>query len=144
MGLGYNAKQDTLYATDWKSPKSALYVVDTKTGFLTPMANIGFPLSHGGSCARRISPRADSAGSASHGHHVPCQETAASSPRLRPHARLLSSRSGTPATKTLRTLADTTPAIVSFSWRSPERQSPGDVFGGGFCVFLLRPVTCSS
>lgn len=47
MGLGYNARQDTLYATDWKSPKSALYVVDTKNGFLTPMADIGFPLSHG-------------------------------------------------------------------------------------------------
>ena len=47
MGLGYNAKQDTLYVTDWKSPKSALYVVDTKTGFLTPMADLGFPLAHG-------------------------------------------------------------------------------------------------
>jgi hypothetical protein len=47
MGLGYNAKQDKLYATDWKAPKSALYVVDTKNGFLTPMADIGFPLSHG-------------------------------------------------------------------------------------------------
>ncbi len=47
MGLGYNAKQDKLYATDWKTPKSALYVVDTKNGFLTPMANIGYPLSHG-------------------------------------------------------------------------------------------------
>jgi DNA-binding beta-propeller fold protein YncE len=47
MGLGYNAKQDKLYATDWKTPKSALYVVDTKNGFLTPMADMGFPLSHG-------------------------------------------------------------------------------------------------
>ena len=47
MGLGYNAKQDKLYATDWKSPNSALYVVDTKNGFLTPMAAIGYPLSHG-------------------------------------------------------------------------------------------------
>ena len=47
MGLGYNAKQDKLYATDWKTPKSALYVVDTKNGFLTPMADIGYPLSHG-------------------------------------------------------------------------------------------------
>jgi hypothetical protein len=47
MGLGYNAKQDTLYATDYKSPNSALYVVDTQTGFLTPMASIGYPLSHG-------------------------------------------------------------------------------------------------
>ena len=47
MGLGYNAKQDKLYATDWKSPKSVLYVVDAKNGFLTPMADIGYPLSHG-------------------------------------------------------------------------------------------------
>jgi hypothetical protein len=47
MGLGYNAKQDTLYATDWKTPNSALYVVDTKNGFLTPMADMGYPLSHG-------------------------------------------------------------------------------------------------
>jgi DNA-binding beta-propeller fold protein YncE len=47
MGLGYNAKQDKLYATDWKLPKSALYMVDTENGFLTPMADIGYPLSHG-------------------------------------------------------------------------------------------------
>jgi hypothetical protein len=47
MGLGYNAKQDTLYATDYKAPNSALYVVDTKNGFLTPMAAIGYPLAHG-------------------------------------------------------------------------------------------------
>jgi len=47
MGLGYNAKQDKLFATDWKTPKSALYVVDTKNGFLTPMADIGYPLAHG-------------------------------------------------------------------------------------------------
>jgi DNA-binding beta-propeller fold protein YncE len=47
MGLGYNAKQDKLYATDYKAPKSTLYVVDTKNGFLTPMANIGYPRSHG-------------------------------------------------------------------------------------------------
>lgn len=47
MGLGYNAKQDRLYATDWKTPKSALYLVDTSNGFLTPMADIGYPLAHG-------------------------------------------------------------------------------------------------
>jgi hypothetical protein len=47
MGLGYNAKQDKLYATDYKTPKSVLYAVDTKNGFLTPMADIGYPLSHG-------------------------------------------------------------------------------------------------
>ena len=47
MGLSYNAKRDKLYATDFKSPNSALYVVNTQTGFLTPMASIGYPLSHG-------------------------------------------------------------------------------------------------
>jgi DNA-binding beta-propeller fold protein YncE len=47
MGLGYNARGDKLYATDWKTPKSALYEVDTKNGFLTPMADMGFPMSHG-------------------------------------------------------------------------------------------------
>jgi DNA-binding beta-propeller fold protein YncE len=47
MGLGYNARQDKLYVTDYKTPKSALYVVDTKNGFLTPMADLGYPLSHG-------------------------------------------------------------------------------------------------
>jgi DNA-binding beta-propeller fold protein YncE len=47
MGLGYNARQDKLYATDYKAPNSALYVVDTQNGFLTPMAAIGYPLAHG-------------------------------------------------------------------------------------------------
>lgn len=47
MGLGYNAKHDKLYATDYQWPNSALYVVDTNNGFLTPMASIGYPLSHG-------------------------------------------------------------------------------------------------
>jgi DNA-binding beta-propeller fold protein YncE len=47
MGLAYNAKRDKLYATDFKTPNSALYVVNTQTGFLTPMASIGYPLSHG-------------------------------------------------------------------------------------------------
>ena len=47
MGLAYNAKRDKLYATDFKSPNSALYVVNTQTGFLTPIASVGFPLSHG-------------------------------------------------------------------------------------------------
>ena len=47
MGLAYNARRDKLYATDFKTPNSALYAVNTQTGFLTPMASIGFPLSHG-------------------------------------------------------------------------------------------------
>ena len=47
MGLSYNARQDKLYATDYNAPGSALYVVDAKTGFLTPMASMGHPLAHG-------------------------------------------------------------------------------------------------
>jgi len=47
MGLSYNAKRDKLYATDFKSPKSALYVVNTQTGFLSPIASVGHPWSHG-------------------------------------------------------------------------------------------------
>jgi DNA-binding beta-propeller fold protein YncE len=47
MGLSYNAKQDKLYATDWRTPRSVLYEVDTQNGFLTPMADIGHPLAHG-------------------------------------------------------------------------------------------------
>jgi hypothetical protein len=47
MGLSYDAGKDRLYATDWKAPNSALYLVDIKTGFLTPVAAVGYPLSHG-------------------------------------------------------------------------------------------------
>ena len=47
MGLAFNAKRDKLYATDFKSPNSALYLVNTHNGFLTPLAAIGYPLSHG-------------------------------------------------------------------------------------------------
>jgi hypothetical protein len=47
MGLSYNATQDKLYATDWRTPRSVLYQVDTQNGFLTPMADIGHPLAHG-------------------------------------------------------------------------------------------------
>jgi len=47
MGLSYDAKQNRLYASDWKMPRSALYLVDVQTGFLTPVASIGYPLSHG-------------------------------------------------------------------------------------------------
>jgi len=46
MGLSYDAKQNRLYASDWKMPLSALYLVDIQTGFLTPVASIGYPLSH--------------------------------------------------------------------------------------------------
>jgi len=47
MGLSYNAKRDKLYATDYKEPTSDVYVVDTHTGFLTPVATTGYPNSHG-------------------------------------------------------------------------------------------------
>ena len=47
MGLSFNSNQDRLYASDWKTPVSALYSVDIHTGFLTPMAAIGYPSSHG-------------------------------------------------------------------------------------------------
>lgn len=47
MGLTFNEKQDTLYATDFKMPVSALYRVDLQTGFLTPLAAVGYPFAHG-------------------------------------------------------------------------------------------------
>jgi len=47
MGLTFNAKQDTLYATDFKMPVSALYRVDLQSGFLTPVAAVGYPFAHG-------------------------------------------------------------------------------------------------
>jgi hypothetical protein len=47
MGLSYDARKDRLYATDWKAPNSALYLVDVQTGFLTPVAAVGYPMSHG-------------------------------------------------------------------------------------------------
>jgi DNA-binding beta-propeller fold protein YncE len=47
MGLSYNAAQDRLYATDFKEPNSAFYLVDSRTGFLTPLAAMGYPFAHG-------------------------------------------------------------------------------------------------
>ena len=47
MGLSYDAKKNRLYATDWKAPNSALYIVDIQTGFLTPLAAVGYPMAHG-------------------------------------------------------------------------------------------------
>jgi DNA-binding beta-propeller fold protein YncE len=47
MGLSFNASQNKLYATDFKKPISAVYLVDIRTGFLTPVAATGFPLAHG-------------------------------------------------------------------------------------------------
>jgi hypothetical protein len=47
MGLSYNATQDKLYATDYKGPRSDVYVVDIQTGFLTPVGTTGHPNAHG-------------------------------------------------------------------------------------------------
>ena len=47
MGLSYNEKQDRLYATEFKPLNSAFYLVDIKTGFLTPLAATGYPFAHG-------------------------------------------------------------------------------------------------
>ena len=46
MGLSYNAKQDRLYATEFKPLNSAFYLVDIQTGFLTPLAATGYPFAH--------------------------------------------------------------------------------------------------
>jgi len=46
MGLSYNQVQDRLYATEFKPGNSAFYVVDVKTGFLTPLAATGYPFVH--------------------------------------------------------------------------------------------------
>jgi DNA-binding beta-propeller fold protein YncE len=46
MGLSFNRDEDKLYATDFKTPNSALYQVDIKTGFLTPVAATGFANAH--------------------------------------------------------------------------------------------------
>lgn len=47
MGLSFNADRSKLYATDWKEPMSDLYLVDIRTGFLTPLATTGYALVHG-------------------------------------------------------------------------------------------------
>lgn len=47
MGLSFNGNQDRLYATDFKTPISALYLVDVKSGFLTPVAATGYANAHG-------------------------------------------------------------------------------------------------
>lgn len=47
MGLSFNADRTKLYATDWKEPISDFYLVDIRTGFLTPLAATGYALVHG-------------------------------------------------------------------------------------------------
>ena len=45
MGLGFDREKNNLYATDFYSINSALYLVDIKTGFLTPVATTGYGFS---------------------------------------------------------------------------------------------------
>jgi DNA-binding beta-propeller fold protein YncE len=42
MGLSFDREKNKLYATDFYSINSALYLVDIKTGFLTPVATTGY------------------------------------------------------------------------------------------------------
>lgn len=53
MGLSFNAPGTRLYATDWKAPISDVYLVDLRTGFLTPLAATGYAYSHGLASASR-------------------------------------------------------------------------------------------
>jgi hypothetical protein len=46
MGLSFD-RENKLYATDWYSINSALYLVDMKTGFLTPVGTMGYGYSSG-------------------------------------------------------------------------------------------------
>lgn len=45
MGLSFDQEKNKLYATDFYSINSALYEVDLKTGFLTPVATTGYGFS---------------------------------------------------------------------------------------------------
>jgi DNA-binding beta-propeller fold protein YncE len=45
MGLSFDREKNKLYATDFYSINSALYLVDIKTGFLTPVATTGYGFS---------------------------------------------------------------------------------------------------
>jgi DNA-binding beta-propeller fold protein YncE len=47
MGLSFDREKNKLYATDFYSNNSALYLVDMKTGFLTPIATTGYGFSSG-------------------------------------------------------------------------------------------------
>jgi len=45
MGLSFDRQKNKLYATDFYSINSAVYLVDIKTGFLTPVATTGYGFS---------------------------------------------------------------------------------------------------
>jgi hypothetical protein len=46
MGLAFGSGDGKLYASDFKTPISDLYIVDPKTGFLSPVAKLGYANSH--------------------------------------------------------------------------------------------------
>ena len=46
MGLAFGSSDGKLYASDFKAPISDLYLVDNKTGFLSPMGKLGYANSH--------------------------------------------------------------------------------------------------
>ncbi len=46
MGLAFGLGDKKLYASDFKTPISDLYTVDTKTGILSPVAALGYANSH--------------------------------------------------------------------------------------------------
>jgi hypothetical protein len=46
MGLAFSRDASKLYASDFKTPVSDLYLVDPKSGFLTPVATTGYANSH--------------------------------------------------------------------------------------------------
>jgi len=46
MGLAFNQDDSKLYATDFKTPISDFYLVDSKKGLLTPIASTGYANSH--------------------------------------------------------------------------------------------------
>lgn len=53
MGLAFGLEDKKLYASDFKTPVSDLYTVDTRTGILTPVAALGYAYSHNLVAAKR-------------------------------------------------------------------------------------------
>jgi len=53
MGLAFGLEDKKLYASDFKTPISDLYTVDTKTGILTPVGALGYANSHNLVAAKR-------------------------------------------------------------------------------------------
>jgi Repeat of unknown function (DUF6923) len=53
MGLAFALEDKKLYASDFKTPISDLYTVDTRTGILTPVAALGYAYSHNLVSAKR-------------------------------------------------------------------------------------------